>query len=159
MSVQANIISLLEDLQRDFGLTYLFITHDLSVVRHISDRVAVMYLGAIMERGTVEDVFETYQHPYTYSLLEAVPATTLEDRGHQVVLHGEVPSPIDPPSGCKFRTRCPIAIDECAQSFEDRDFSETHAVHCIRRSPAEHGGTATPVEESEIEGASEQVSD
>lgn len=159
VSVQANIISLLEDLQHDFGLTYLFITHDLSVVRHISDRVAVMYLGEIMERGTVEEVFETYQHPYTYSLLEAIPATALEDRGQRVVLRGEVPSPIDPPSGCKFRTRCPIAIEECSDPFEDRDFSGTHTVHCIRRSSAEHGGSATPVDESEIEVASEEILD
>ncbi|WP_137286785.1 ABC transporter ATP-binding protein [Halorussus salinisoli] len=159
VSVQANIISLLEDLQRDFELTYLFITHDLSVVRHISDRVAVMYLGELMERGTVEEVFGAYQHPYTYSLLESIPATDLEDRGQRVVLRGEVPSPIDPPSGCKFRTRCPIAIEECAEAFEDRKFSETHTVHCIRRSPEEHGGSATPVEEPPVEAESEGISD
>jgi len=159
VSVQANIITLLADLQRDFGLTYLFIAHDLSVVRHISDRVAVMYLGELMEQGTVEEVFDTFQHPYTYSLLESVPATDLDDRGQRAALRGEVPSPIDPPSGCKFRTRCPIAVEACAEPFEDRAFSETHAVHCIRRSPEEHGGRATPVEESAIEAESDGVSD
>ena len=135
VSVQAQILNLLDDLQDDFDLTFLFITHDLSVVQYFCDRVAVMYLGEIMERGTVEEIFEASQHPYTDALLEAIPSTDIDLRGNRAVLEGEVPSPIDPPSGCKFRTRCPIADEGCAEPIEPRVFSDTQVVHCRKRSP------------------------
>jgi len=148
VSVQAQILNLLDDLQDEFDLTFLFVTHDLSVVRHFCDRVAVMYLGEVMERGTTEEIFERHQHPYTEALLEAIPSTDLEARGNRAVLEGDVPSPIDPPSGCKFRTRCPIADEGCAQPIEDRSFSETQSVHCRKRSPEEHAGGPSPVAEN-----------
>jgi peptide/nickel transport system ATP-binding protein len=116
VSVQAQVLNLLEDLQEEFDLTYLFIAHDLSVVRHISDRVAVMYLGEIVETGTVEDIFENPAHPYTQALLESVPRASIEEQGRRVdALEGDVPSPREPPAGCRFHTRCPYAREACRE--------------------------------------------
>jgi peptide/nickel transport system ATP-binding protein len=135
VSVQAGVLNLLADLQDEFGLTYLFVAHDLSVVGHIADRVAVMYLGELVEVGTVEEVFSPPYHPYTYSLLSAVPEPDPRWEGDRVVLDGAVPSATDPPGGCKFHTRCPIAQDDCGEwdahpDLEPITGSDDHAIAC-----------------------------
>jgi oligopeptide transport system ATP-binding protein len=121
VSIQAQIINLMQDLQDQFELTYLFIAHDLSVVRHISDRVAVMYLGHIMELTDRDTIFENPLHPYTKALLSAVPIPdpSVERKRERIILLGDVPSPLAPPPGCVFNTRCPIAIDECRQRIPE----------------------------------------
>lgn len=131
VSIQAQIINLLKDLQNEYALTYLFISHDLSVVRFISDRIAVMYLGNIVELAETHDIFERAKHPYTQALLSAVPPAHPRERKERIILKGDIPSPANPPSGCKFRTRCAIAVEKCSQEVPELvDLGEKHFVSC-----------------------------
>jgi oligopeptide transport system ATP-binding protein len=135
VSIQAQVVNLLEDLQDRLGLTYLFIAHDLSMVRHICDRVAVMYLGVIVELAERNELYENPLHPYTQSLLSAVPIPDpKKDRARQrTILTGDVPSPINPPSGCRFHPRCPVAIPQCSEARPEwRDMGGNHWVACHR---------------------------
>ena len=143
VSIQAQILNLLRDLQQQFGLTYLFIAHDLAVVKHISDRVAVMYLGEIVEEADTDEIFENPLHPYTQALLASIPVPVPQSKRQRVRLEGDVPTPSNPPEGCRFSTRCPISIEECKMAKPPLvEVSPGHRVACIRVPGSASGQTA-----------------
>lgn len=131
VSVQAQVINLLKKLQKDFNLTYIFISHDLNVVRYVCDRIAVMYLGKIVEMGTYKEIYEDSKHPYTRALLSSIPKESPNEIKERIILKGSVPSPINPPSGCHFHERCPFAMDVCkVKSPELMDVGNGHQSSC-----------------------------
>ena len=130
VSVRAQVLNLLADLQEKLKLTYLFISHDLSVIEHICDRVAIMYLGRVVEIGTKDEIFSNPQHPYTKALLSAIPKVGQRDRSDRIIIQGDVPSPVNPPVGCRFHTRCPYATDLCKQDPAMTDVGSGHMVAC-----------------------------
>ncbi|MDF2680374.1 MAG: transporter binding protein [Brevibacillus sp.] len=131
VSIQAQVLNLLKSLQRQFKLTYLFISHDLGVVRHISDRVMVMYLGKVVEIADKKSLFDSPQHPYTQALLSAIPVPDVTKKQERIILRGDVPSPINPPQGCRFHTRCPYAVERCKTEVPAlTSLHQTHQVAC-----------------------------
>lgn len=134
VSIQSQILNLLIDLQKEFHLSYLFIAHDLAVVKHISDRIAIMYLGKIVESGNGEEIYQSSRHPYTQSLISAIPVPDPHRDVQRQLISGDVPSPINPPSGCSFHPRCPMAVDQCMHATPVLEqISEGHLASCHRK--------------------------
>ena len=132
VSIQAQIINLLKQLKEDFNLTFLFISHDLSVIKYLSDRIAIMYLGEVVEIGRTEEIFQNQKHPYTKALLSSVPELNPQDEKERIHLQGELPSPENLPTGCKFHTRCPYVMEICKTSTPQvKEFSDTHNCKCF----------------------------
>ncbi len=132
VSIQAQVLNLLQDLQQEYGLTYMFVTHDLSVVRHISDSICVMYLGQLVETSPSKELFQKPLHPYTKALLSAIPSTDIHHPHERIVLKGEITSPVDPKPGCRFAARCPYACEKCHQPQNLTEVSPQHFVSCCR---------------------------
>lgn len=132
VSIQAQILNLLQDLQQEKGMAYMFITHDLSVVRHISDDISVMYLGQLVETSPSKELFVKQYHPYTKALLSAVPSTNIRKKSNRIILKGEITSPIDPKPGCRFAARCPYAGEECQQPQKLEEIAPNHFVSCCK---------------------------
>jgi oligopeptide/dipeptide ABC transporter ATP-binding protein len=146
VSVQSQILNLLKSLQQSLGLTFMFVTHHLLVVKYISERVAVMYLGKIVEIAATESLFSKPAHPYTHALLSAIPIPEIKGRQRRIVLSGDVPSPVNPPAGCRFHTRCPFAVDPCLQkepsleAMENGHYAACHRKHEMEKLMAEKFG-------------------
>ena len=132
VSIQAQVLNLLQDLQKETGVTYMFITHDLSVVRHISDNIGVMYLGQLVETSPSKELFKRQYHPYTKALLSAIPSLDIDNKMKRIILRGEITSPIDPKPGCRFADRCIYACEECSQPQKLVEMSKDHFVSCCR---------------------------
>ena len=133
VSIRSQVLNLMKDIQKEYGFSYLFISHDLSVVNYIGDRIAVMYLGELVELADKRELFQNPMHPYTQALLSAVPVADVTHKRERTYLEGDIPSPMNPPSGCKFRTRCPHATSACAeQPPEFKDQGGQHFVACLR---------------------------
>lgn len=142
VSIQAQVLNILRDLQNEFGLTYLFIAHNLSVVEHFCDRVGVMYLGKIVEMATQEDLYRDPLHPYTQALMSAIPVPDPTVKIQRVILQGDVPSPLNPPTGCRFHTRCPLAFDKCSQEEPPfKDYGDEHFAACWLLESGEQGAS------------------
>ena len=143
VSIQSQVLNLLSDLQNEFNLTYLFISHALNVVKHISDRIGVMYLGKIVELTEGTTLYNNPQHPYTKALLSAIPIPNPEAKRERIILGGDIPSPIEPPPGCRFQARCPLAMDKC---FKEepllKEYTKGHFVACHKVSPRGDAGQA-----------------
>jgi len=146
VSIQAQVLNLIQDLQEEFGLTYLFISHDLRVVEHVSDRVAVMYLGKIVEVAPAREIYDHGQHPYTRALLSAVPVADPSRKSERIILQGDVPSPINPPSGCSFHPRCPFAEKVCSEEEPTLTFDGDHGVACHLFGPGKTGEVSMPAQ-------------
>lgn len=132
VSIRAQVLNLMKDIQEKTGLSYLFISHDLSVVRYLCDKIAVMYLGKIVEIGTREEIFDNAKHPYTQALLSAIPIPDVHVQRKEIVLSGDMPSPIYPPKGCRFCTRCPYATEECSMRTPELEGAPNHKVACLK---------------------------
>jgi len=132
VSIQAQVLNLLQDLQREYGLTYMFVTHDLSVVRHISDGICVMYLGQLVETSPSKELFRQPLHPYTQALISAVPSIDIHRKKKRILLEGEIASPIDPKSGCRFAARCKYVSDKCHEPQQLEEVAPNHCVACCR---------------------------